>query len=301
MLKENLIDLYNFMLVADEASFTKAAVKLGVTQSAFSHSLKAFEKRMGSKLLERTTRKVGLTEVGKKLFDELYTHFTDIENSLNIAGTESSSLNSIIKLAAPEIAAHKLLWPVISVFLSNHTNVKIEVDIIDSTCQSFSDFDAVIEIGESIYKDRKTIQLSKEHKIVTVSSPVYINNHGEPKTPMEVNNHKTIGIVTPFQPQQMFWKFSQYGDEMVIENDFSLIFNTYSQLILAVKGHAGIAHLPQILVDLELVSGELKAILPDWCSSMPGFYIHYSASQPYNPILSQLINSLKNYAENKNL
>ncbi|WP_316675271.1 LysR family transcriptional regulator [uncultured Tolumonas sp.] len=296
MLKENLIDLYNFMIVAEEASFTKAAVKLGVTQSALSHSLKGFENRIGNKLLERTTRRVGLTATGKILFDDLYPCFTDIEDSLHILESENDSPVGIIKLAATEIAAHKLLWPVLSIFLKNYPHVKVEVDIFDPVNQSFSDFDAIIEIGESVYKGRKTISISNKHQIVTVAAPLYVERYGEPKTPTDLNEHKTIGVITPVHMKKTFWQFNRSSDEIIIQNEFALIFNTYSQLILAVKGHAGIAHLPKLLIQDELASGKLKMLLTDWYSYMPGFYIHYSANQPNKRILSNLITALQNYA-----
>jgi Transcriptional regulator len=296
MLKDNLVALYNFMVVADEGSFTKAAVKLGVTQSALSHAIKGLENRIGNKLLERTTRRVGLTTLGKNLFDELYSRFSDMENSLARIESENNIITGIIRLGSTEIAAHKLLWPVLANFLKDYPQIKVEVDILTSTDNSFSDFDAVIEVGESIYKDRNTIQLSNKHKIVTVASPLYLQRYGVPRNPQDLNEHKTISLLSPIQNKNEFWRFQQNEEEIVIQNEFAHNFNTYSQLTLAVKGHAGIAYIPEMLITDELKSGNLNMILSDWHSYMSGFYIHYPVNQSDNRVLSNLITMLKKHA-----
>lgn len=300
MLKTNLVDLYNFIIVADEASFTKAAVKLGVTQSALSHALKGLENKIGNKLLERTTRKVGLTALGRNLFDEVYPRFLDIENSLLRIESASNMLTGIIRLGATEIAAHKLLWPVLADFLKNYPYVKVKVDILAATDHSFSDFDAVIEVGESIYKDRKTISLSNKHKIVTVASPLYIQRYGAPQNPQDLNQHKTINFLASVRNYESLWLFQKGDEEIIIQNEFSHNFNTYSQLTQAVKGHAGIAHIPEMLIKAELKSGDLSMILSEWHSYMPGFSIHHSTNMLNNVILSSLIIALKNHAMSLN-
>jgi DNA-binding transcriptional LysR family regulator len=296
MLKYNLVDLYNFIIVADEASFTRAAVKLGVTQSALSHAMKGLEKRIGMKLLERTTRRVSLTPIGKNIYDELHPRFSDIERTLSLVESVNNTLSGSIRLAATEIAANQLLWPVLSSFLKSYPNVKVEVDILESIDRYFSNFDAVIEISESVYKDRETIPLSNKNKMVTVVSPLYLERYGTPQKPRDLNEHKTIGLTSSIQNNESFWRFQLGEEEIIIQNEFSHKFNTYSQLTLAVKSHVGIAHIPEMLIKDELKSGALSMILSDWHSYMPGFYLHLPANQPNNRIISSLIIALKNHA-----
>lgn len=287
------------MVVAEEGGFTKAAVKLGVSQSALSHALKGLENRVGAKLLERTTRKVGLTSIGKKLFDDIHSRFNDINNSLKTIDSDDNILSGVIRIGATEITAHKFLWPVLSDFIKDYPHVTVEVDIIKSKNQEFSNFDAVIEIGEYVYKDRKTIQLSNINEVVTVASPLYLERYGVPEVPTDLNKHKIIGVIVPFQNKKQSWKFTRNEVEMIVQNDLSLAFNTYSQAVLAMKGHAGIAHLPKMLIQDDVESSNVSLVLSDWSSTMPGFYIHYPINQPDNPILISLVAALKKYATSK--
>lgn len=295
MLKENIADLYNFMVVAEEGSFTKAAAKLGVTQSALSHAIKGLEFRLGNKLLERTTRKVSPSGVGLQLLNQVAPRFTEIATHLNQMEYANDVPSGILKIGAAESAAHKLLWPVLSEFLRKYPKVKVEVDILNSTSQDFSVFDAVIEVGESIYKDRKTVQLSNELSVVTVASLDYVNKHGKPDKPIEIYTHQCLGIIAYDQTQPSVWRYQLDLEHTNIEPKFSLLFNTYSQLKQALLSHQGIVYIPEILVQEELENNQLQRLFTEWQSCMSGFYMHYSLEMQNNQVFHVLIDALQNY------
>ncbi|NCB59391.1 MAG: LysR family transcriptional regulator, partial [Gammaproteobacteria bacterium] len=132
MLKENINDLLSFLVIAQERSFTKAAAKLGISQSALSHTIKALEARLNLRLLNRTTRSVALTEAGERLVQTLAPRLEEIEEELVVLNDEQNGPSGKIRISSPEYAAHYVLWPVLEKFLPQYPDIHVEVIIENS-------------------------------------------------------------------------------------------------------------------------------------------------------------------------
>ena len=197
MLKENFNELQIFLVVARERSFTKAASKLGVSQSALSHAMKALEERLNIRLLTRTTRSVAPTEAGERIIACLEPRIDELERELESLIQLNGAPSGNIRLSAGEHAARSLVWPKLKSFLREYPEIDVElgvdngfVDIVDGR------FDAGIRLGESVDKDMIAVRIGPDMRMAMVGSPAYFAANPAPETPHELQNHRCINNVT---------------------------------------------------------------------------------------------------------
>ena len=197
MLKENFNELEIFLVVARERSFTKAASKLGVSQSALSHAMKALEERLNIRLLTRTTRSVAPTEAGERIIACLEPRIDELERELESLIQLNGAPSGNIRLSAGEHAARSLVWPKLKSFLREYPEINVElvvdngfVDIVDGR------FDAGIRLGESVDKDMIAVRIGPDMRMAMVGSPAYFAANPAPETPHELQNHRCINNVT---------------------------------------------------------------------------------------------------------
>src|SRR5271163_4899854 len=150
----NLNDLAGFLAVANERSFTRAAARLGVSQSALSHSIRELEERLGVRLLTRTTRSVAPTEAGERLLHSLGPRFEEIDAELAALSELRAKPAGAIRITATDYAADTILWPRLAKFLGEYPDIKVEIAIdyglTDIVAQRY---DAGVRSGEQVAKD----------------------------------------------------------------------------------------------------------------------------------------------------
>lgn len=169
MLKENFNELQIFLVVARERSFTKAAGKLGVSQSALSHAMKALEERLNIRLLTRTTRSVAPTEAGERIIACLEPRIDELEQELESLIQLNGTPSGNIRLSAGEHAARSLVWPKLKPFLREYPEINVElvvdngfVDIVEGR------FDAGIRLGENVDKDMVAVRIGPDMRMAVV-------------------------------------------------------------------------------------------------------------------------------------
>src|SRR5271157_4739339 len=150
----NANDLIAFLAVARERSFTRAAVRLGVSQSALSHTIRNLEERLGLRLLTRTTRSVAPTEAGERLFATVAPRFDEIDNELAALTAWREKPAGSIRITAGGHAAETILWPVLQQLLPNYPDIKVEVVVDFGLTNIVAErFDAGVRLGEQVEKD----------------------------------------------------------------------------------------------------------------------------------------------------
>ncbi|HKM95090.1 MAG TPA: LysR family transcriptional regulator, partial [Buttiauxella sp.] len=258
MLKENFNELQIFLVVARERSFTKAAGKLGVSQSALSHAVKALEERLNVRLLTRTTRSVAPTQIGERLIASLEPRLADLESELESILQLNGSASGNIKLSAGEHSARKLLWPKLKPFLKQYPDINVEL-VVDNGFVNIVEgrFDAGIRLGESVDKDMVAVRIGPDLRMLVVGSPEYLQSHGVPQTPHELQNHRCINMRLPTAGGLYHWEFEKEGKPLRVRVEGQLTFNLLSERIDAVLSGFGLACVPDDMVQDELKSGEL--------------------------------------------
>lgn len=294
MLKENFNDLISFLVVARERSFTKAAAKLGVSQSALSHAIRALEERLELRLLTRTTRSVAPTEAGEKLVESLGPRFAEIEGELEALIEMRENPAGNIRITAGEHAVDSVLWPVLKSFLGDYPDIKVEITV-DNTLTDIvtGRFDAGIRLGEQVAKDMIAVRIGPDMRMAVVGSPDYLAKQGTPHSPQELQSHNCINMRLPTMGGLYAWEFEKEGRELRVRVDGQLTFNSLRQRIDAATVGLGLAYVPEDSVAAAVERGELVTVLKEWCAPFPGYYLYYPSRKQHTTAFSLFVEALR--------
>lgn len=294
MLKENFNDLISFLVVARERSFTKAAAKLGVSQSALSHSIRGLEERLDIRLLTRTTRSVAPTEAGEKLANSLEPRFREIESELDALRDMRDTPAGNIRITAGEHAVDSVLWPFLKSFLANYPDINVEI-VADNSLTDIVNgrFDAGVRLGEQVAKDMVAVRIGPDMRMVVVGSPQYLQQHNSPSTPQELQNHRCINMRLPTRGGLYAWEFEKDGQELRVRVDGQLTFNSLRQRIDAAVVGFGLAYVPEDSVQNELADERLVQVLDAWCNTFPGYYLYYPSRKQHTTAFSLFVDALR--------
>src|ERR1700756_4201335 len=190
MARGNFNDLFAFLAVAREQSFTKAAAKLGVSQSALSHTIRGLEERLGLRLLTRTTRSVAPTEAGERLLRTVGPRFDEIDAELAALGELREKPAGTIRITASEYAAEAILWPALAKLLPDYPDIKVEV-VVDYGLPDIvaERYDAGIRLGEQVAKDMIAVRIGPDLRMAVVGAPSYFTRRSRPKKPQDLTAH----------------------------------------------------------------------------------------------------------------
>ncbi|MEI7190481.1 LysR family transcriptional regulator [Pectobacterium brasiliense] len=294
MLKENFNDLISFLVVARERSFTKAAAKLGLSQSALSHSIRGLEERLGVRLLTRTTRSVAPTEAGEKLAHSLGPHFADIESELVALGDMRERPAGNIRITAGEHAVDSILWPVLKPFLANYPDINVDITVDNALADIvLGRFDAGIRLGEQVEKDMIAVRVAPEMSMAVVGSPNYFARNPAPSTPQDLQHHRCINLRLPTMGGIYAWEFEKNGREIKVRVEGQLTMNSLRQRIDAALIGLGLAYVPEDSVRADIASGRLMRVLTEWCPPFPGYYLYYPSRKQHTTAFSLFVEALR--------
>jgi len=294
MLKDNFNDLFYLIVVARERSFTRAAAKLGVSQSALSHAIRGLEERLQIRLLTRTTRSVAPTDAGEALINSIGPRFKEIEEEL-IALTEMRDrVAGNIRITLGEHALHSTVWPAIKPFLDAYPDVKVELTIDNTLTDIVSErYDAGIRLGEQVARDMVAVRIGPDWRMVVVGSPGYFSRHGKPQTPHDLQQHNCINMRLPTLGGLYAWEFSKDGQPMRVRVEGQLTFNNLASRIEAATSGMGLALVPEDCVAQAVSEGQLETVLDEWCEPFPGYYLYYPSRKQHTAAFTLLIDALR--------
>lgn len=294
MLRDNFNDLYYLIIVARERSFTRAAAKLGVSQSALSHAIRGLEERLDVRLLTRTTRSVAPTEAGERLINSISPRFDDIETELLALTDVRQRVAGNIRLTLGEHALQSTVWPALEPFLQAYPDVNVEMTIDNSLTDIVTGrYDAGIRLGEQVAKDMVAVRIGPDWRMVVVGSPAYFARHGKPLTPHDLQNHNCINMRMPTLGGLYAWEFSKGGQDLRVRVEGQLIFNNLPTRISAAMAGMGLAFVPEDTVEQAVAEGALEKVLEDWCEPFPGYYLYYPSRKQHTAAFAQLIEALR--------
>lgn len=294
MAREDFNDLLWFLAVADERSFTRAAAKLGITQSTLSHTIKRLETCMGIRLLMRTTRSVSTTEAGERLRQSLAPRVAEIETEIAALMEFRDKPAGTIRLTLSDHAFESLVWPKLGPVLAAYPDIKLELSIDNGLRNIVEDgLDGGIRLGESVEKDMIAIRIGPDWRLVAVASPGYFAANPPPRHPQELIGHNCMNLRQTRGGGLYAWEFEKDGRELRVRVDGQLTFNTTHAMVdAALKGY-GIAFVPENLVERHIASGELVQVLDDWCLKFPGYFIYYPSRRQNLPAFKVIVDALR--------
>ncbi|MGO4569580.1 LysR family transcriptional regulator [Rhizobium sp. 2YAF20] len=294
MRREELVDLNAFMTVAEEQNFTRAAARLGTSQSALSHTIRRLEARLGVRLLTRTTRNVAPTEAGERLLGTL-------RPALDSIGTELASLGELrerpagnIRITTSEHAATTVLWPVLRKLLPGYPEINVEIVTDSSLTDIVSErFDAGVRLGEALAKDMIAVRIGPDLRMAIVGSPAYLADHPAPNTPQDLAAHRCINLRMLSGGGLYAWELEKGERELRVRVDGQLAFNNTNMIMRAALDGFGLGFVMEDHVADDVASGRLVRVLEDWCPPFAGYHLYYPSRRQPSAAFSILVDTLR--------
>jgi DNA-binding transcriptional LysR family regulator len=294
MRRENTNDLIAFVEVARVRSFTRAAAKLGVSQSALSYTVRTLEARIGLQLLTRTTRSVSLTEAGERLLRNIGPRLDEIDLEVAALSDLRDKPAGIVRITAVEHAAETILWPKLAPVLRAYPDVQIEIlndyRLVDIAAERF---DGGVRFGGHVDKDMIAMRISAGFRTAIVAAPSYFEGRPAPATPRDLVDHDCIGLRLPTHGGLYLWDFRKGGQTLEVRTQGRVVLNSVPMIRQAALDGLGLAYMPEDFVEDQLREGRLVRVLQDWCPPMPGYHLYYTSRRQPSPAFALVIDALR--------
>lgn len=299
MRREEMADLTAFVVVAEERSFTRAAARLGMSQSALSQIVRRLEERLGLRLLARTTRSVSPTEAGLRLLETLTPALEDLDASIAALGELRDKPSGTIRITSVEHATKTVLWPKLKTLLPDYPDLTVEIVNDYGLADIVSDrFDAGVRLGEQVAKDMIAVRIAPDMPMAIVGSPSYFAQHPAPAVPQDLIQHRCINLRLPTSGGLYVWPFEKDGQELKVRTEGPLVFNTIELIRDATVEGLGLGYLPRDHVRTQVDTGQLITVLDDWCPTLPGYHLYYPSRRHPVPAFALIVDALR-YRPNK--
>jgi len=289
-----LDDLRALVAVARERSFTKAAAKLGVSQSALSQTVRQLETRLGVRLLTRTTRSVSPTQAGERLLRTVGPRFEEIDAELAAVSELRAKPAGAIRITATEYAVDTILSPKLQKLLRQYPDIKVEFFIdnamTDIVAQRFA---AGVRAGEQVAKDMIAVRIGPDLRMAVVGAPSYFRRRPDPKKPQDLVGHNCINLRLSTHGGLYAWEFEKGNRELKVRVEGQLVFNGTFQMLNAALAGFGLAYVPEDLAQPHLAKGRLKRVLEDWCPPYPGYHLYYPSRRQSSAAFALLVDALR--------
>ena len=293
MRREELGSLTMFLVVADERSFTRAAAKLGVSQSALSHAMRRLEGRLGLRLLTRTTRSVAPTEAGERLLETLRPALEEIDARIASLTELRERPAGTIRITTSEHAARTLLWPAVDRLMAEYPDIRVELNIESALTDIVAErFDAGVRLGERLEQDMVALRIGPRLRMATIGSPAYLARRGKPADPHELAEHACINL-RMMNGSIYAWEFEKEGGELKVRVEGQLVLNNVDLIVAAAVAGHGLAHLVEDRVTPLVAEGALIRVLEDWCEPFDGYYLYYPSRRQPSAAFSLLLEALR--------
>jgi DNA-binding transcriptional LysR family regulator len=297
MRPENFNDLRAFIAVAREGSFTRAAARLGVSQSALSHTIRALEERLGVRLLTRTTRSVSPTEAGQRLLQAVGPRVEEIEAEVEAICEMGDKPSGTIRITAIDHVINTVLWPRLAKILPQYPDLRIEINsdyrMVDIVAERF---DIGVRYGDQVQKDMVAVRLTPDIQTMIVGSPGYFESYPVPKSPQDLLKHNCItlrlaggGIYA--------WELQRGDRQLEARVSGQTTFNSAYQILNAAISGCGLAFVPAEMALPHIREGHLLNVMEEWCPAFPGLHAYYPSRRHSSRSLSLVIDAIRYKSE----
>ena len=294
MRREELVDLNAFATVAEEESFTRAAAKLGTSQSALSHTVRRLETRLGFRLLTRTTRRVAPTQAGERLLQTLCPALDTIAAELASLSELRDKPAGTIRITTSEHAAVSVLWPVLEKLLPDYPDIHVELAINSGLTDIVAErFDAGVRLGEAVAKDMVAVRVGPDLRMAVVGAPSYFAARPKPCTPQDLADHQCINLRLPTLGGLYAWELEKEGRELKVRVEGQLAFNNPFMILRAATAGFGLACVLEDHVIAHVAAGSLVRVLEDWCPPFAGYHLYYPSRRQPSAAFTLLVDALR--------
>lgn len=290
-------ELRMFATVAELGSYSRAAEHLHVTPSAISQAVRRLERRIGVRLLDRTTRSVAASEHGVSLLARINPLMAELDNAVAELGQSSEGAAGRVRVSVPRVAVSHFIAPCLASFRQNHPRTELEIAVSDVFVDLVKErFDAGIRLGEQIDKDMLAVKLQEDISAAAVASPEYLERRGCPKHPSELESHECIRFRWPGSSAIYRWEFEVNGRPVKVGVSGGFVTNDVGLMLSAAMDGIGIAYVLETDARPFIESRRLVPLLKDFCPPFPGFHLYHTSRQNMTPALRAFIDHCVAYA-----
>ncbi|NGZ85297.1 LysR family transcriptional regulator [Duganella aceris] len=294
MQPSNYNEILAFIAVAKEGSFTKAAAKLGVSQSALSQTIRTLEQRLDMRLLLRTTRSVSPTEAGEQMLRTVAPRFEEIDAELAMLSERRLKPAGTIRISAGEHSALTVLQPALLGLLPQYPDIKVEIIAENRMTDIVADrYDAGVRLGDQVAKDMIAVRISPDLRWLVVASPAYFARHPVPAMPQELTQHNCINMRLPTHGGFYIWEFAKDGKDVKVRVDGQMVFNNLALRLQSALDGLGLAFMPEDQVRPHIEAGRLVAVLDDWCPATSGYHLYYPSRRHPSSAFTLMVDALR--------
>lgn len=294
MRRDEIADLAAFVVVAEERSFTKAALRLGMAQSALSQIVRRIEERLGLRLLSRTTRSVAPTDAGERLIATLGPMLHDLDAAIASLSELRDRPAGTIRITTVEHAAKTILMPAMRRLLPDNPDITVELTIDYGLADVVADrFDAGVRLGAEMAKDMIAVRIGPDIPMAIVGAPGYFRRRAAPASPAQLVDHRAINLRLPTSGTLNGWRLMRGGRETRVRVEGPLVLNTIDLILdAALDGH-GLAYLPLDQVQPHLEAGRLTRVLSKFTPDLPGYHLYYPHRRHASSAFTLLVETLR--------
>lgn len=296
-MRQDMLDgMATFVAVAEEKSFSAAAVRLGVSPSAISQTISKLESRLRLPLFNRTTRSVSLTEAGSRYLERVLPALNELAAASEDIDADAGKPAGLLRLNVLRAGYMIAIQPVLRDFLEAYPDIQVEVKMEASMNDIVAEgFDAGIRFGETVAKDMVAIPIGPPISAHVIASPDYLGRRGMPKHPRDLSHHDCIGFRFVTSGQVERWEFEKGGERIDITLHPRLILNDSAALTQAALDGIGISYMINGYIERFLEDGRLVRILADWSPPLSGLTLYYPHRRRVPAKLRALIDFLRKY------
>lgn len=293
MARENIDDILAFLAIAQERSFTRAAGKLGVSQSALSHRIRALEARLGVRLLTRTTRSVSATEAGERLMQTVAPRLEEIEAEIAAVAELGDKVAGTIRITAIDHVIDTVLWPRLARVLERYPDLRLEISadyrMVDVAAERY---DIGVRYGDQVQKDMVAVRLTPELPMTIVAAPRYFETHAVPVTVPDLMRHNCITLRLA-SGGIYAWELRNGGRHVEARVSGQVTFSGAYQMLNAALSGYGLAFLPEDLTGPHVAAGRLRRVMDDCCPTFPALYAYYPSHRNSSRALKLVIEAIR--------
>ncbi|NPD66583.1 LysR family transcriptional regulator [Lichenicola cladoniae] len=276
-------ELAAFVQVARERSFRRASQQLGLSPSTLSRTIRSLEERLGTRLLNRTTRSVAPTEAGDVLLKRMHGAMAEMDGAVREAAAHQVRPRGLVRLNLPHVAARVVIAPILAGFSQAYPDIRLDLVLDDGMTDVVgAGFDAGIRSGALVQRDMVAVPLTPDLRMAVVGSPAYFASRQLPSLPEHIRNHACITYRWHGTGALFRWSFDGPDGHVDVAVDSVVTANDTDLLLTAALAGVGLAFLPECMVTEHIRRGVLVRVLEDWCQPFSGFHLYYP-SRPYMP------------------
>jgi DNA-binding transcriptional LysR family regulator len=293
MARDNLSDILVFLAVARERSFTRAAVKLGMTQSALSHTIRALEARLGVRLLTRTTRSVSPTEAGERLLQNVAPRLEEIDAEIAAVSELGDRPAGTVRITATDHVIDNVLWPRLAAVLPQYPDIHLEISseyrMVDVAAERY---DIGVRWGDQVEKDMIAVRLTPDTQTMVVGAPEYFAHRPVPASIGDLMKHECIRLRLAGGGVYA-WEMLDRGAAVDVRVRGRYTFNGVYQMLNAALSGCGLAYMTEDVAAPHVQAGRLVSVMADFCPRFPGLHAYHPGRRHASRALAVVLDAIR--------